>query len=139
MGEHTELTNSYHKHRGNRRKQDWGKANRKAELSKHWNWNEPILGRLRKGKIHCSCFMCRGKTNHRKMKRGSDRYGNTWSVSDMRKIDSMRDRMVDAGSAIGDTWEDVQDEIFTTEEIAESKFRTTLMNDRILYDCKEGE
>lgn len=121
----TEQTNNFHRHRGNRRKQDWNKAKHKLHLTKGWTsgYDDSDLGRLRKGKIHCSCFMCRGKTNHRKMKRSSDRYGDTWSVNDIRKIDSLQDRMVDADSAIGGTWEDVQAGLFTPEEIAESYSR----------------
>lgn len=57
------------------------------------------------------------------MKRGSDRYGDTWSVCDLRKMDSMRDQIVDVGGAVGSSWEEVQAELFTPEEIAESYSR----------------
>lgn len=57
------------------------------------------------------------------MKRGSDRYGDTWSVGDLRKMDSMRDQIVDVGGAVGSSWEEVQAELFTPEEIAESYSR----------------
>ena len=91
----TESVNSFHRHRGNRRKRDWEKAHRKMELSKRFDWNEPVPGRLRKGKIHCSCFLCRSKTNHRKMWNGSDRRGDNWSTSDARKLDFMESQILD--------------------------------------------
>lgn len=124
--ERTEMTNSFHRHRGNRRKRDWKKARKKLGVLRRWsvlNDCYPEPGRLRKGKAHCSCFICRAKTNHRRMKRGSDRYGDTWSVGDLRKMDSMRDQIVDVGGAVGSSWEEVQAELFTPEEIAESYSR----------------
>lgn len=124
--ERTEMTNSFHRHRGNRRKQDWKKARKKFSIVRQWSAFHdclPEVGRLRKGKIHCSCFMCRAKTNHRKMKRGSDRYRDTWSVRDLRKMDSMRDQIVDVSGAVGSSWEEVQAQLFTPEEIAESYSR----------------
>ena len=90
----TEQTNNFHRHRGNRRKQDWNKAKHKLHLTKGWTsgYDDSDLGRLRKGKIHCSCWLCRSKTNRRKVWNVGGRHGNNWPINDVRKIESMEDQ-----------------------------------------------
>ena len=59
-----------HKNRGNRRKQNYKKAIRKAKLIHEWGdyFTYPSLHALSKLKIHCSCPLCSGKTNTKKQK-----------------------------------------------------------------------
>lgn len=79
-----------HRHRGNRRKQDAAKAIRKRKLAKELyqlDWYDN-LHEYSKGKIHCSCPMCRAKTNGKKnIKTGST--SNNWKRSDLLKIAAM--------------------------------------------------
>lgn len=53
---------------------------------------------LSKGKIHCSCGMCRTKTNnkgkHRKI-HGNYAPSKNWKFSDLKKIESMNDATID--------------------------------------------
>lgn len=97
-----------HKDRGNRRKTNYKKAIRKSNIIKdhHNYWSYSSLNELSKEKIHCSCPMCKAKTNNTKNKsRGpvdssrkgfcrlactNKRYGRKhWKPSDRRKIDNM--------------------------------------------------
>lgn len=60
-----------HRHRGNRRKQNYRKAIRKEKIAKqvyhfedgHNYYNH--LNQFSKNKIHCSCPMCKEKTNQK--------------------------------------------------------------------------
>ena len=99
-----------HNNRGNRRKTNYKKAIRKAKIIKnlHNYWNYKSLHELVKGKIHCSCPMCKAKTNNsmNKSKGPIDgnrsfcrlactnyRYGKKyWKISDRKKIDSMNNK-----------------------------------------------
>ena len=96
-------------HRGNRRHQDDLKAKRKQnivhELGDYWHYDH--FGQYRKGKIHCSCPMCAGKTNAKINKSGgpvssdarrkgcrlsvtNDRCGKKhWKHSDRIKVEKM--------------------------------------------------
>lgn len=96
-----------HKNRGNRRKQNYKKAIRKAKLIHEWGdyFTYPSLHALSKLKIHCSCPLCSGKTNTKKQKaKGypsypfrnnliattNNRYGKkNYKISDRKKINSM--------------------------------------------------
>lgn len=49
-----------------------------------------------KGKIHCSCPMCRQKTRPKKMAYGSK--AEMWKNNDLRRFDSMRDDMLEYGA-----------------------------------------
>ena len=81
-----------HRHRGNRRKQNYIKAARKEKIARSiygsallseegWHYFSN-LNQYSKGKIHCSCPMCSQKTN---MKHNKKNY----KVSDIKKINSM--------------------------------------------------
>lgn len=96
-----------HKNRGNRKKTDYKKAIRKAKIIKnlHNYWEYKSLHELVKGKIYCSCPMCKAKTNNsinkskgpvdekRKFCRlacTNNRYGRKyWKKSDRKKIDNI--------------------------------------------------
>lgn len=74
--------------------------NRKKRIIKEQNdyWHYEHEGVLSKGKIHCSCGMCRSKTNNK----GKHRliYGNyapskNWKHSDRQKLESMSAAMAD--------------------------------------------
>ena len=90
-----------HKNRCNRRFTTRNKAKRKRKIineliNPEWNSVEwyKHFGQYRKGKIHCSCPICRAKTNHRQMLwKGNGRTpgGNNWKPSDRRRLDSMMD------------------------------------------------
>lgn len=71
-----------------RRKKNYAKAlrRRNIDVSKSGD-GEPMykhLGQYIKGKIHCSCPLCRAKSK-----------GNNWKHSDATKIDSMRSEMAE--------------------------------------------
>ena len=98
-----------HKTKVNRHYLTEQKTNRKIYIIRNiWNdhgdWVTP--GRLRKGKIHCSCPMCASKTNtsinrskgpvcqtalrrSTRIPTTSNRYNKNWPVSDRKKIDAM--------------------------------------------------
>lgn len=50
-------------------------------------------GKYSKGKIHCSCGMCRAKTNNKSWKKrtihGNYEPNHNWKPSDLRKIEKM--------------------------------------------------
>ena len=63
---------------------------RKKKISAHY-WHYKFDGQYSKGKIHCSCPICRNKT---KNKRRAGRYGfylpvHNWKHSDRVRIDAM--------------------------------------------------
>lgn len=66
-----------------RRHNDWTKAIRKHNLYPDYYDN---LHQYSKNKIHCSCPLCRAKSNDRNAKYGSK---INWSVSDKRRFDEM--------------------------------------------------
>lgn len=57
------------------------KALRKAKIIHSQNdyWHYKSLNQLVKGKIHCSCWLCSGKTAI-----------HGYSISDLRKLDKLR-------------------------------------------------
>lgn len=65
-----------HKHRGNRRRQNWIKAKRKEKITREIYGCSPLneegwhyynnLNSYSKNKIHCSCPLCASKTNNKK-------------------------------------------------------------------------
>ena len=70
-----------HRTRDYRRKMNYTKAIRKRKID-HEIHETPFynnIGRYIKGKIHCSCALCRAKSN-----------GDNWKKSDAVRIDSMR-------------------------------------------------
>ena len=100
-----------HKNRGNRRKQNARKALRKQRISREIFDCEMYdnLHEYDKNKVHCSCPMCKDKTNTSKDKSHgptdqsrpystkipttNDRYGKkNYKISDRKKIDDMREQ-----------------------------------------------
>ena len=86
-----------------KRHNDWKKAIRKRDIVHHvygldkgWYDN---LHQYSKNKIHCSCPLCRSKTNDRKACAGP---AMNWSERDKRRLEDMREQET--------TWlEDFQD------------------------------
>ena len=84
-----------------KRHNDWKKAIRKQEIvhnvyPKDRN-NKPSeyydnLHQYSKNKIHCSCPMCRTKTNNKKSRFGPR---ENWSMRDERRIEEMDDQILD--------------------------------------------
>ena len=75
--------------REKRRKLNWSKARRKKEIAEQiygFEWYDN-LHQYSKNKIHCSCWMCRSKTNPGK-KQGWGPKMN-WSITDLKKLDSL--------------------------------------------------
>lgn len=83
-----------HRNRGNRRWRDRQKATRKQKIS-HFHKDIVTGGRLewykhfgqyKKGKVHCSCPLCRAKTN-------DEFYGHrNYKPTDRRKIEALDER-----------------------------------------------
>lgn len=80
-----------------RRRLNWKKAIRKRRIDRArnaiWPKDSPYghdwydnLHQYSKGKIHCSCPMCRCKTN---AKHGVSGAAMNWSASDTRKMESL--------------------------------------------------
>lgn len=72
-----------------RRHNDWKKAIRKRRISSAYCKDHPWYDHLHqysKGKIHCSCALCRCKTND---KHGLPGPAMNWPASDTRKMESM--------------------------------------------------
>lgn len=68
--------------------------NRKKRIIKEQNnyWHYECEGILNKGKIHCSCGMCRNKTNNKGKHRlihGNYAPSKNWKHSDRQKMESM--------------------------------------------------
>ena len=79
------------KTRSERRHDNWKKALRKQDIiqSHHGlNWYDN-LHQYSKNKIHCSCPMCRCKTNDKQVV-GS---AMNWPVGDQKKLDDMRQQV----------------------------------------------
>ena len=78
-----------------KRHNDWRKAIRKRRITQEayhideWYDN---LHQYSKNKIHCSCPMCRAKTNKKK----AGWYNSTnWSIADRRKVEEMEDQLTE--------------------------------------------
>ena len=82
------------RNRAEKRHNDWKKAIRKRKITRLWGWQEDYYDNLHqysKNKIHCSCSLCRSKTNP---KRGQGcGPGMNWSESDKRKLESMDEQI----------------------------------------------
>ena len=76
--------------RAERRHNDFKKALRKKRLSDVWMWPEhPYYDNLHqysKNKIHCSCPMCKQKTNNRGRQKYYGIGSKNWKHSDLVKI-----------------------------------------------------
>lgn len=89
---HTEVDNL--KTRSQRRHTDYAKAIRKRDISKH-NYGFDYYDNLHeysKNKIHCSCPLCRAKTNNKTHKHVWFPAMN-WSMMDRRRLDEMQDSL----------------------------------------------
>ena len=70
-----------------KRHNDWRKAIRKKKIINAYGWDYyDNLHQYSKNKIHCSCPLCRGKTD---MNRGNV------TISDRRKLEEMSDQEFD--------------------------------------------
>ena len=91
-----------HKNTENRRWQDHMKAKRKRSIALHVYGFEfyQIPGKYDKGKIHCSCPLCRAKTNKQKARVGLGGPGSkNWTISDLKKIEEGQSQMKELGFA----------------------------------------
>lgn len=78
-----------HKNRGNRRHQNYTKAIRKEGLyyALYGHDVEIPLGKFIKGKVHCSCPICRAKTNKQKARYGTTGPGSkNYCHSEMKQV-----------------------------------------------------
>lgn len=74
-----------------KRHNDWKKAIRKRKIINAYGIDYyDNLHQYSKNKIHCSCPLCRAKTA--KTKQVLDG-GKNWSISDQRKINSMKEQI----------------------------------------------
>ena len=76
-----------------RRKSDWTKAIRKRNIIRRYGFDYyDNLHQYSKNKIHCSCPICREKTNgHKQLSVGSNQY----TIMDRRRIDEMENQKVE--------------------------------------------
>lgn len=100
-----------HKNRGNRRRQDHEKAVRKQNIA-HYVYGDDyehiVLGKLNKGKVHCSCALCAAKTNAKHLNRSNgpvcpghtrrlavsnSRMGKNWTFTDLKKVVDGNDQL----------------------------------------------
>ena len=58
------------------------------------------LHQYSKNKIHCSCPLCRAKTNMKNMKWKSGNEAKNWKHSDIQKIQLLHDQIVDLYAAV---------------------------------------
>lgn len=79
--------------RRQRRKNDWKKAIRKRNIIQRYGFDYyDNLHQYSKNKIHCSCPICRGKTNgHKQLSVGSNQY----TMMDRRRIDEMESQKIE--------------------------------------------
>ena len=76
-----------------KRHNDWKKAIRKRKIINAYGWDYyDNLHQYSKNKIHCSCPMCRRKTNNKKSWWGPR---ENWSMRDERRIEEMEDQIFD--------------------------------------------
>jgi len=81
--------------RAEKRHNDWKKAIRKRNITRTWCLKQEYYDNLHqysKNKIHCSCPMCRRKTNNKKSFWGPT---ENWSMHDERRIEEMEDQLLD--------------------------------------------
>ena len=74
-----------------RRRNDWKKAIRKYRISSAYCKDHPWYDHLHqysKGKIHCSCPICRCKTND---KHGLPGRAMNWSTKDQKRLEAMKE------------------------------------------------
>ena len=70
-----------------KRHNDWKKAIRKRNIIHNYGFDYyDNLHQYSKNKIHCSCPMCRGKTDYNR---------NRTTISDQRKLESMKEQEFD--------------------------------------------
>ena len=70
-----------------KRHNDWKKAIRKRNIIHNYGFDYyDNLHQYSKNKIHCSCPICRGKTDYN---------SNHTTISDQRKLESMREQEFD--------------------------------------------
>ncbi len=77
--------------RSERRHNDWKKAIRKRRITRDRDPRDKIpwytnLHRYSKNKIHCSCPLCRCKSNN-------PRESMNWPISDLKKLEDMEDQI----------------------------------------------
>lgn len=78
---------------------------KKRIASRYWRADEypyyPHDGMYSKNKIHCSCPLCRAKTNNKnsKWKSGNGEVKN-WKHSDLQKLQILHDQIVDLYAAV---------------------------------------
>lgn len=83
------------------RAKTWTKALRKYHIDRdksagRWSLWYDNLHQYADNAIHCSCPMCRAKTNNKNRKGGrSYESPKNWSISDKRKIDEMEGQLED--------------------------------------------
>ena len=76
-----------------KRHNDWKKAIRKKKIINAYGFDYyDNLHQYSKNKIHCSCPMCRTKTNNKKSRFGPR---ENWSMRDERRIEEMDDQILD--------------------------------------------
>lgn len=76
-----------------KRHNDWRKAIRKRNIIRQYGFDYyDNLHQYSKNKIHCSCPMCRNKTNNKKSRWNN---GENWSMMDKRRLDEMQDQILD--------------------------------------------
>ncbi len=81
--------------RAEKRRNDWKKAIRKRKIIRHYGFDYyDNLHQYSKNKIHCSCPICRAKTGKRKS-RIIGEGGKNWSIADEKRIDEMKDQLLD--------------------------------------------
>jgi len=87
--------------RAERRKKDWAKALRKQGIAhNYYGWWEGWYRNLHqysKGKIHCSCPMCRAKTSKTKMRKSWGPGGKNWPMRDKKRLDEMSSQEEEQG------------------------------------------
>lgn len=81
--------------RAERRHADWAKAIRKQKIIKQYGFDwYRNLHQYSKNKIHCSCPLCRSKTNNKTHKHVWFPAMN-WPMCDLRRINEMDDEKRD--------------------------------------------
>ena len=76
-----------------KRHNDWKKAIRKKKIINAYGWDYyDNLHQYSKNKIHCSCPLCRSKTNNKGSKFGPR---ENWSPRDERRLEDMEEQMME--------------------------------------------
>ncbi len=77
---------------------------KKRIAGRYWRADEypyyPYDGMYSKNKIHCSCPLCRAKTNAKDMKWKCGDGVKNWKHSDIQKIQLLHDQIVDLYAAV---------------------------------------